>query len=229
MLIYFPALLIAMVFHEYAHGWVAKKWGDTTAQDMGRLTLNPVPHIDPVWTIIVPLIFFLMPGGLIFGGAKPVPIDPRNFRKFRPGLFWVSIAGVTMNLLLATLAAVFLVVFSIYVPSDFSLHRPLTLMAYSGIMVNCSLALFNLLPIPPLDGSRVVESVLPLKYLKHYEDFARHGAMILLVLLIIPGSPLQYLGLGIQWLGNGILSIVEMGFLSLGLLGGHSAIGGGHA
>lgn len=104
----FVPFLMAIVFHEFAHGWAAAKWGDNTAKDAGRLTLNPMPHIDLVGTIVLPMMMMLMPGGLLFGWAKPVPINPSRFKDYRKGLFWVSFAGPLMNFALAIVSAFFL-------------------------------------------------------------------------------------------------------------------------
>src|SRR3954465_4614873 len=121
--------IMAVVFHEFAHGWVANKWGDTTAKDSGRLTLNPIPHLDPIGTVIFPLINMLSGFNALIGWAKPVPINPTRFRKYRPGLFWVSLAGPGMNVLLAVLSAAALCAMTRWVPRDFYLFEPLIQMA----------------------------------------------------------------------------------------------------
>lgn len=176
--------IMAVVFHEYAHGFVAHRWGDNTAKDAGRLTLNPVPHMDPIGTILFPLINMLSGINLLFGWARPVPIDPRQFRKFRPGLFWVSLAGPGMNFLLANLSALAYWIFQIWMPHDFYLTEPLVAMAYVSVSLNYALGIFNLLPLPPLDGSKVVESMLPLKLIPKYESIARYSFFILMALLL---------------------------------------------
>ena len=111
--------VMAVSFHEYAHGFIANRWGDSTAKDAGRLTLNPIPHMDPIGTVLFPVINMLTGMNLLFGWAKPVPIDPRRFRKFRPGLFWVSLAGPGMNFLLAIVSAVVFCCLNLWMPQVF--------------------------------------------------------------------------------------------------------------
>lgn len=176
-------LVAAVVLHEYAHGYIAHKWGDDTAKDAGRLTMNPVPHIDPVGTVLFPVILMLSGINVLFGWAKPVPIDPRQFRKTRPGLFFVSIAGVTMNFFLAIFSALLFAAVLAWVPEDFYLFKPLVEMAKFSVMINFALGIFNLIPLPPLDGSKVVESFLPPKAILQYEKVARFSMVILLVAL----------------------------------------------
>ena len=152
-----PPFIMAVIFHEYAHGFVANRWGDSTAKDQGRLTLNPVPHIDPVGTLLFPLINMLTAIPILIGWARPVPINPNRFRKYRPGLFWVSLAGPAMNFLLATLSALTFFAILVWVPSDFYLHEPLREMAKISVSLNFALGLFNLIPLPPLDGSKIIK------------------------------------------------------------------------
>ena len=123
--IMFVPFMMAVVFHEFAHGYVANRWGDTTAKDQGRMTLNPLPHVDPVGTVFLPLLMMATGVPLLLGWAKPVPINPSRFHKYRPGLFWVSFAGPLMNFILAFVSAFahFLVVY--FMPSDFYLYEPL--------------------------------------------------------------------------------------------------------
>lgn len=165
---------MAVVFHEYAHGWMANRWGDKTAQESGRLTLNPLAHADWMGTFILPILMMLSPigGGILFGWAKPVPINPNRFRKFRPGLFWVSSAGILMNILLAFFCATVLCLVIRFVPGSSFLSEPLQWMATLGVYTNYSLALFNLLPFPPLDGSRIIESFLSYNAQKKFESLS---------------------------------------------------------
>jgi Zn-dependent protease len=176
--------IMAVVFHEFAHGWVASKWGDTTAKDAGRLTLNPIPHLDPIGTVLFPLINMLSGFNALIGWAKPVPIDPRRFRKYRPGLFWVSLAGPGMNVLLAVLSAAVLCALTRWVPRDFYLSEPLTKMAGTSIILNFWLAAFNLIPLPPLDGSKILESFLSYNATRKYEAIAPYSFFILMGLLL---------------------------------------------
>lgn len=179
----FP-FLMAVVFHEYAHGYVANRWGDTTAKDQGRLTLNPLPHLDPIGTILFPLINMLSGMNLLFGWARPVPIDPRRFRKYRPGLFWVSLAGPAMNVLLAIASAAVLCAMIKWLDKDFYFFDPFVLMAQVSVTLNFALAIFNLIPLPPLDGSKIVESFLSLQATRKYESLARYSFFILMAMML---------------------------------------------
>ena len=145
---------MAVIFHEFAHGWVANRWGDPTAKINGRLTLNPMPHIDPIGTLIFPIISMLSGMSLLIGWAKPVPINPNRFKKYRPGIFWVSLAGPGMNFLLGILSTFAFCAIRSWVPNDFYLYEPLRRMAEASITLNYALGIFNLVPLPPLDFRR---------------------------------------------------------------------------
>lgn len=181
--IQFGPFLIAVVFHEFAHGLMARFWGDKTAQEQGRLTLNPAPHIDPIGTILFPLINMVSGFGILIGWAKPVPIDPRRFRKLRPGLFLVAFAGPLMNFLLAVISALAFAAIWVHVPDTFSLKEPFLLMCQASVSLNYALGIFNLLPLPPLDGGKIVESLLPVKAAMRYEQLAQYSFFIILALL----------------------------------------------
>lgn len=198
--------MIAVIFHEFAHGFVAKYWGDTTAEDHGRLTLNPVPHIDPIGTLLFPGIMMLTGTGFLFGWAKPVPINPNRFRKYRPGLFWVSLAGPGMNFILAFLSAAALCFMIRFVSPTFYLFEPLLEMAKVSVVLNWALGIFNLLPLPPLDGSKIVESFLSYSATQKYEQLAQYSFWILLA-LIFTGA-LRILMVPIHFMSN--LSIAIM-------------------
>lgn len=174
---------MAVIFHEYAHGFIASQWGDKTAKEAGRLTLNPVPHVDLLGTLIFPLVNMLSGTNFLIGWARPVPIDPRRFRKYRAGLFWVALAGPGMNVLLAFVSAAIFCSISLWVPETFYLHEPLLAMAYVSISLNYALGIFNLIPLPPLDGSKIIESMLPVKAARQYEQVARYSFFILMALL----------------------------------------------
>jgi Zn-dependent protease len=196
--IQFVPFVMAVVFHEYAHGFVAKRWGDRTAEDAGRLTLNPLPHLDPIGTVLFPLINMLSGMNLLFGWARPVPIDPRNFTRFRPALFWVSLAGPAMNFLLAIGSAALFCVLTKYVSEDFYLFEPLATMAVAAVSLNYALGIFNLIPLPPLDGSKVVQSFLPAPWILRYERIAPFSFFILMALLLagafaVLGYPIRFL------------------------------------
>jgi len=173
-------ILFAVTVHEVAHGWVAKKYGDNTAFAQGRLTLNPIKHIDLVGTIIVPLILRFT-SGFLFGWAKPVPVDPRNFKNPRQDMAVVALAGPVSNLLMALIwALIARIGLMIHVES---VTMPLTNMGIVGISINLSLAFINLLPIPPLDGSRVLSRFLPARLAWQYDKLERWGLLIMLALL----------------------------------------------
>ena len=185
LLIYIIPLLFAITLHEAAHGWVASKLGDHTARMMGRVTLNPIKHVDPVGTILVPLALLLMPGvGFIFGWAKPVPINFRALRSQKSGMIWVALAGPAANFLMA-IGWLILAIISLKLEL-FILYS----MARVGIFLNILLAVFNLLPIPPLDGSRVISALLPGPLAYKYGQFEQYGFLILLGLMLIGGFQL---------------------------------------
>lgn len=175
--------LMAVVFHEFGHGWMAKRWGDTTAHDSGRLTLNPIPHLDPIGTVLFPLLNMITGIPLLFGWARPVPINPRRFRKYRPGLFWVSLAGPLSNFLLAGISGLAMAAVLRFAPVDFSLREPLFFMCQASIGINFALAFFNLIPLPPLDGGRVVESFASYHATQTLRQVERYSFVILLVLM----------------------------------------------
>lgn len=192
----YPALLIALVLHEYAHAWVAKHYGDNTSLWSGRLTLNPAAHIDPFGTVLFPLIGIAL-GGFIFGWAKPVPIEPRNFRDYRNGLFWVSFAGPLSNILLGFLFAFAMVAFAVYVPREFGMYQPLFLILQQLVTINFVLAVFNLIPIPPLDGSKMVESFLSYENLRKFQALEQWGFYILLFLMF--SGALRVILMPVHW------------------------------
>ena len=182
-LILVPCLIIAIVFHEVAHGWVALALGDTTARDMGRLTLNPIKHVDPVGTLLVPGALALF-GGPIFGWAKPVPVNARRLDNPRYGMMAVAAAGPGTNILLALIGAV---VFGII--AGFTINWggaiPEWMMNSFAffILINTFLALFNMLPIPPFDGSHIVGGLLPRSWAKHWQKLQAMGMLLILVLI----------------------------------------------
>jgi Zn-dependent protease len=193
-------LLFAMVLHEYAHGWTAEKCGDNTAKLQGRLTVNPLAHIDLFGTILVPLMCLLVPGGFFIGWAKPVPIDPRNMYNPRRDMALVAAAGPGMNLILAVASALFLALL-VAVEPTLSLRqqadadpssslvttmvlRPIAIMALYSVIINVLLALFNLIPIPPLDGGRILTCLLPSKPAMTLMRLEPYGMMILVGLIV---------------------------------------------
>jgi Zn-dependent protease len=176
-------VVFAITVHEVAHGWVAKKFGDNTASALGRLTLNPIKHIDLLGTIILPGLLLITGTSFIFGWAKPVPVDPRYFKNPRRDMAIVALAGPVANLLMAIgWALVARLGVMIYTHTE-AIALPLIKSGEAGISINLILALVNLLPIPPLDGSRILTGVLPHYWAWQYNRLERFGFIILLVLL----------------------------------------------
>ena len=180
-----PVLLFSVIAHEYAHGYAALKQGDSTAKDLGRLTWNPIKHIDPFLTVIMPLVMFYVMG-VALGGAKPVPVDPRNYRHRKRGDIIVSLAGVTVNLILAFVCTGVIGLLGLLaraIPAAESSVGILQVMMVIGIQINLMLLMFNLIPIPPLDGSHVVKYLLPPAWAVHYQRMGFLGLILLVVLL----------------------------------------------
>ncbi|MFT6834848.1 MAG: Zn-dependent protease [Francisellaceae bacterium] len=195
ILIYAIPVLFAITLHEVAHGYVASKLGDNTAAMLGRLSLNPIKHIDPVGTVLVPLLLFFM-GGFIFGWAKPVPINWRNLKNPKRDMALVAVAGPAANLVMAIFWGVLAkIAISLYATSP-EAATIIYQMGWAGVMINIALLVLNMIPIPPLDGSRVVTSFLPYDMAVKYNKLERWGFFILLALLIIPvgnGNLLWYI------------------------------------
>jgi Zn-dependent protease len=181
VLITFPVLVISIVVHECAHGLVALWNGDPTARDRGRLTLNPLPHVDPMGSIILPGILMLTHSPFLFGWAKPVPVDSSRLRHPVNDQLKVAMAGPASNLLLALMFAALARV----APHEGFL-APLGLMGYAGVVLNCALALFNLIPIPPLDGSWLLMRFLPLRHIIVLQQFRLLGMVLLVAMLSVP-------------------------------------------
>jgi Zn-dependent protease len=172
-----PAILWAISFHEFCHAWVAYRLGDPTAREYGRLTLNPLAHFD-VWGLVCMFLFK-------FGWAKPVPIDTRNFRKPRRDIVLVSLAGVTGNIITALVAGLLIRMLARFTPVMFYTNYGLQLVLISFVAINLNFALFNLLPVPPLDGSRLVLMLLPASALRAAYNMERYGFIILLALIYL--------------------------------------------
>ncbi|MCK5478273.1 MAG: site-2 protease family protein [Methylococcales bacterium] len=189
-------VIFAITVHEVAHGWVAKKYGDNTASMLGRLTLNPIKHIDILGTIIIPGLLLLSSTGFIFGWAKPVPVNPRNFKNPKKDMAIVALAGPVANLLMA-IAWALVARLGVFINVE-AVSLPLIYTGIAGISINLVLGIINLLPIPPLDGSRIVTGMLPNKLAWQYNRLERFGFIVLLILLwtgglsYILGYPLFY-------------------------------------
>lgn len=185
-------MVFAIVLHEVAHGWVAYRLGDPTAKMMGRLTLNPISHIDLFGTVLMPLmLFFLTDGRMLFGYAKPVPIDPRYFKDPKKGMAMSALAGPGTNIVIAILCSLLLrgglanLEGAVSEPGWSYIAVPLSLMLGYAIVINVVLAVLNLIPIPPLDGSRVAYWLLPPQVGQAYYRLEPYGTIILMVLIMI--------------------------------------------
>ncbi|MBF0541210.1 MAG: site-2 protease family protein [Nitrospirae bacterium] len=207
-------IIIAITFHEAAHGYAAYKLGDSTAKDMGRLTLNPAPHIDPFNTIFIPIIMFVLSNGsFIFGAAKPVPVNFNNLRHIRRDSVIVAAAGPFSNIVLVIISILLLKV----IPNTDDMNNmytkvliPVIKMMYYSIYFNIFLAAFNLLPIPPLDGGRIVTSLLPFRYGYQFGKLEPYGFIIILGLWAL--GIINYVIVPIQYLIRLIIKIFMIPF-----------------
>ncbi len=194
-----PILLFSVVIHEISHGWMALRLGDTTARDLGRLTLNPIPHIDPIGSIVVPLFSLLTTGRVFIAWAKPVPVNPLNFSDMRRDDILVSVVGPVSNYVLAflcTIAYILLAKLVPLLPDSSPLLADglgyLLKMFYGGIVLNIVLGVFNMVPIPPLDGSHVVASLLPDDLSDRYRSIGFFGIFLILLLMRWPPFALLF-------------------------------------
>lgn len=180
--VYALPVLFAITLHEGAHAYAARYLGDSTAYLQGRMSLNPVKHIDPFGTIVIPVLLYIMTGGsFLFGYAKPVPIDFRNLRKPKRDMAWVALAGPMANFVMALLWAVFAIVLATLDIQEVFFHR----MAQAGVLTNLVMFAFNLFPIPPLDGGRVLTSLLPNRYAYKFARIEPYGFFIVMGLVML--------------------------------------------
>lgn len=191
-------LVFSAILHEIAHGYVAERLGDPTARLLGRLTLNPVPHIDPIMTILVPLILILAQSPIIFGGAKPVPVDPFNLKEPKKDMALVSMAGPITNFLIAFIAALAFNLLEPFITSSFVAR----IFEYT-VYINLILGVFNLVPIPPLDGSKIFAMLLPEDLAKTYLSIGTFGIAILFFIMFF--SPLPF-----SIIGNVVRSLMQL-------------------
>jgi len=175
-------VIFAITAHEVAHGWVALKLGDRTAQMMGRLTLNPLKHIDPVGTILVPGVLLVL-GGFIFGWAKPVPVTFQNLRHPKSDMVWVALAGPMANLVMAVIWALVAKLGLTLLQSGVEIGAPMVYMGIAGVLINTMLMMLNLLPLPPLDGGRILVGLLPGPLSWRVSQIEPYGFFILVGLL----------------------------------------------
>ncbi len=190
LLIIAPPILFALTVHEYAHGWVAYRFGDPTAKNAGRLTLNPLSHLDPLGTIMLFLVHL--------GWAKPVPVNPYNLRHPKEDMVWVSLAGPGANMLMALMCGLIIRLvnpLSAYLEMGSSFLGILALMVVYGMMINLILAFFNLIPLPPLDGSKILMGLLPVQYEYQMAQLERVGPFLLIGIILIS----NFAGIPILW------------------------------
>jgi Zn-dependent protease len=179
LLLIAPAILLALTFHEFAHAYVANRYGDDTAKQCGRLTLNPLRHLDPLGTIMIFLVHF--------GWAKPVPVNPYNLRNPKKDMLWISAAGPLANMILALISGILLRVLlaSGGTSDQYSILDFIIIMVVMSLQINLALAIFNILPIAPLDGSKILAGLLPARYSSFIFTAERYGPFVLLGLIIL--------------------------------------------
>jgi Zn-dependent protease len=208
ILILLAVLVYSAILHEIAHGFIAERLGDPTARLMGRITLNPIPHIDPIMTIGLPLILLLSGSPVIFGAAKPVPVDPFNLKEGRKDIALVSLAGPATNIIIAVITAGLINLLSLF-STPFDVYSTIVPILELVVRLNLLLAIFNLIPIPPLDGSKIFALILPEKESAQYLSIGFIGIFILFFLLMFPigGFSLGGLIFGLLQFSEGLLGL----------------------
>ncbi len=210
-----PVILFSLTVHEVCHGWVADRFGDPTARATGRLTLNPIAHLDPLGTIMLFIAHF--------GWAKPVMVNPYNLKDPKKDMIWISLAGPGANFLLALIAGITLRVLMAFGNINISgvMWSSIYALLILTLQINLALGIFNLIPIPPLDGAKVLFGILPYRYEQHYQWLERYGMVILLALFVLDSfTPFKILSI-ILWLPANLLSYLFAGrslFYLLGVL-----------
>ncbi len=202
--VFFVPFLFALCFHEYAHGWVAKLKGDRTAEISGRLTMNPLVHMDILGTLILPLMAIILGGLPFFGWAKPVPVSERNLKHPKQDMFWIALAGPLSNLLLAVIAGVFVFPAVVIATGAQGVGNALLKMLDQFILINLFLAVFNFIPLHPLDGGKVAARFLPYSANRWLEDHQDTLSWVLVILFMLGGF--RFLAPPVYWLDQIILS-----------------------
>jgi len=190
--VWFLPVILAITFHEAAHGWVAERFGDNTARLLGRVTFNPIKHVDPFGTLMLPGLLLLLQAPFLFGYAKPVPVDFRRLKNPKRDMIWVALAGPAVNIALALASALALRA-AVYLPTEIAAWVGQNLV--NSIIINIVLAVFNMLPLPPLDGGRVVTGLLPQPYAWRFAQIERYGLLILIGLLFLVPFAAETMGL----------------------------------
>ena len=207
--VYFIPFLFALCFHEYAHGWMARRRGDNTAEQMGRLSMNPLVHMDMIGTLILPIMSIVLATPIFFGWAKPVPVNTRNLKNPRIDMFWIAIAGPLSNILLAVVGAVAIAAVAKYFLSVSYAKGAIEILK-TFIVTNLFLAFFNILPLHPLDGGKVLARFLPAQW-NHKLEQNEHVTSILLMILVVTGM-LRVLSIPVFWSYNHLVTLALGGF-----------------
>ncbi|OIR11046.1 peptidase family M50 [mine drainage metagenome] len=199
-------VLFAITLHEAAHGYAARHFGDLTAYQQGRISLNPMHHIDPIGTILLPLLTLFV-GGILFGWAKPVPVNFAALRRPKQDMFWVALAGPASNLAMALIWGL-MIKLALMFPGNY-FAEPLIGMSQIGVTINAVLLVLNLLPLPPLDGGRIAISLLPHRQAYKLSKVEPYGMVILILLAVVPVGGQPILGWILTPLVSGVIRVIE--------------------